>query len=142
MFLIGVFLAYLLMMLGCIYAGLSPLEVIDIPSILIVFFPTLILGYFSNRSQFIPAFKNLIFGGEYSELDRAAHAGIFKVMGKISLGSGWLGVMIGAIAMLKNLGKGDLSAWGVGCAAALITILYGYGFTYLFCVPAANKVRG
>ena len=90
MFLIGVFLAYLLMLLGCIYAGLSPLEVIDIPS----------------------------------------------------LGSGWLGVMIGAIAMLKNLGKGDLAALGIGCAAALITALYGYGFTYLFCVPAANKVKG
>jgi flagellar motor component MotA len=142
MFLVAVCISLIVLTMGIITAGLNPLSIIDVPSLIIVMAPTISFGYYSNSAQFNKAFKNLIYGGEYSESERASQARIFEVMGKVAIGASLIGTLIGCIAMLQNLGSGNSAAIGAGIAVALICPLYGTIFAVLFCFPAASKIKG
>ena len=65
--------------------------------------------------------------------------GIYKLAVRISIGSGFIGVMFGVIAMLGAMGSVsggmDLGALTRGAAVALITALYGLVFAFCLFLP-------
>ena len=65
--------------------------------------------------------------------------GIYKLAVRISIGSGFIGVMFGVIAMLGAMGSVsggmDMGALTGGAAVALITALYGLVFAFCFFLP-------
>ena len=53
--------------------------------------------------------------------------------------SGWCGVLIGAVIMLKNID--DPAAIGPGAAIAILTAFYGVVIGYLICLPIQTKLE-
>lgn len=136
-------LTIIFMALGVVTAGLNPLSIIDIPSVLIVFGPALASGCMVDGGNAVQsAVKDFIMDKkDLTPEQRNLNARIFRTMGNTAGGAGLVGVLIGAVAILRNLGTGDATAIGIGVAAALITALYGFGFKYLFCIPAEEKFK-
>ena len=69
--------------------------------------------------------------------EAAIAVGVYKLAVRMSIGSGFIGVMYGWIAMLGNMGGGgmDISALYGGLAVSLITILYGLVFAFCWFLP-------
>ena len=63
--------------------------------------------------------------------------GVYKLAIRVSIGSGFIGTLIGWIAMLGNMGGTgmDRSALTGGAATSLITILYGLVFSFCLFLP-------
>ena len=65
--------------------------------------------------------------------------GIYKLAVRISIGSGFIGVMYGVIAMLGAMGGSrggmDVGALYGGIAVSLITALYGLVFAFCLFLP-------
>ena len=65
--------------------------------------------------------------------------GVYKLAVRISIGSGFIGVMYGVIAMLGAMGSVsggiDMGALTGGAAVALITALYGLVFAFCLFLP-------
>ena len=53
--------------------------------------------------------------------------------------TGWIGVLIGAIIMLKNMD--DPAAIGPGAALMLLTALYGTIIAFMICWPLRTKLE-
>ena len=53
--------------------------------------------------------------------------------------SGWVGAIIGWVAIGANIE--DLDALGPGLAVSLLTILYGYVFAYFVCFPVIRRIQ-
>lgn len=127
---------------GLIVTGLSPLDLIDAPSIIMVVGPALVAGgMIGGFKQLIPAFLALTKEG-INERESALFQRIFKAMGDVGLGSGFIGTLIAAIQMLRNIASGDAAAIGAGVATAIITVLYGLAWKYYVCVPAEARLSG
>ncbi|MBP9889567.1 MAG: MotA/TolQ/ExbB proton channel family protein [Leptospiraceae bacterium] len=94
-----------------------------------------------GKSVYGQAFSTAFGSIQLAEKEKRDAANVFKLIGNVAVGFGWIGVLIGALAMLKNLGAGDMSALGIGIAADLITIFYAYILKYGFCKLAEYKVR-
>ena len=63
---------------------------------------------------------------------------VHKLAVRISIGSSFIGVMFGVIAMLGAMGAGngmDMGAFTQGSALALITTLYGLVFAFCLFLP-------
>ena len=63
--------------------------------------------------------------------------GVYKLAIRVSIGSGFIGTLIGWIAMLGNMGSRglDRAALTGGAATSLITILYGLVFSFCLFLP-------
>ena len=65
--------------------------------------------------------------------------GVYKLAVRISIGSGFIGVMFGVIAMLQAMGSGsggmDMGAITQGLALALISTLYGLVYAFTLFLP-------
>ena len=53
--------------------------------------------------------------------------------------TGWVGVLIGAVIMLKNID--DPAAIGPAAALMLLTALYGTIIAYFVCLPISSKLQ-
>ena len=53
--------------------------------------------------------------------------------------TGWIGVLIGLVIMLRNMD--DPAAIGPGMAIGLLTALYGTIIAYLICLPIQTKLE-
>ena len=62
---------------------------------------------------------------------------VYKLAARVSIGSGFIGVMIGLLAMLGNMGGVgmDIAALTGGTATALLTSLYGLVFSFCLFLP-------
>ena len=62
---------------------------------------------------------------------------VYKLAARVSIGSGLIGVMIGLLAMLGNMGGVgmDIAALTGGTATALLTSLYGLVFSFCLFLP-------
>ena len=62
---------------------------------------------------------------------------VYKLAARVSIGSGFIGVMIGLLAMMGNMGGVgmDIAALTGGAATSLITILYGLVFSFCLFLP-------
>ena len=63
--------------------------------------------------------------------------GFYKLSVRISIGSGFIGTLIGWIAMLGSMGSRELNRAELtgGAATSLITILYGLTFAFCLFLP-------
>ena len=63
--------------------------------------------------------------------------GISRLAVRVSIGSGFIGMLIGWISMLGNTGGSgmDIGALTGGAATSLITILYGLTFAFCLFLP-------
>ena len=69
--------------------------------------------------------------------DTVTAIGIYKLAFRVSIGSGFIGTVVGWIAMLKHMGGSniDRGAFTGGAATSLITILYGLTFAFCLFLP-------
>ena len=107
---------------------------IDVTSLICVLGPVLGGCLVAYGSEWGAAFK-LRPNREEAEIA----IGIYKLAVRISIGSGFIGVMFGVIAMLGAMGSVsggmDLGALTRGAAVALITALYGLVFAFCLFLP-------
>ena len=94
----------------------------------------LIIGgcLFSYGSEFGTAFKSAP-----TRTEAITATGVCRLAVRISIGSGFIGVMMGLIAILGNMvGTGiDIAALTGGTATALLTSLYGLIFAFMVFLP-------
>ena len=94
----------------------------------------LIIGgcLFSYGSEFGTAFKSAP-----TRMEAITATGVCRLAVRISIGSGFIGVMIGLIAMLGSMGDTgmDIAALTGGTATALLTSLYGLIFAFIVFLP-------
>ena len=111
-------------------------NIIDIPSILIVFGCTNGALLFSGRSiidAFIPLFsRKSLRSGDGEALRRASET--WHEAESYFVGSGFVGFLTGC-AIIANME--DTAHIRPGMAIAILTVLYGIFFKYLICKPIA-----
>ena len=64
---------------------------------------------------------------------------MYKRMKSYAQATGWVGVLIGAVIMLKNID--DPAAIGPAAALMLLTALYGTIIAYFVCLPISSKLQ-
>ena len=64
---------------------------------------------------------------------------MYKRMKSYAQATGWVGVLIGAVIMLKNID--DPAAIGPAAALMVLTALYGTIIAYFICLPISSKLQ-
>lgn len=72
-------------------------------------------------------------------LDVQEDSNLYRTMGVLSPMFGLIGTLFGIIQTLSNIS--DPAAIGRSMAVAITSALFGIGFSNMFCVPVANKIR-
>lgn len=72
-------------------------------------------------------------------LDVQEDSNLYRTAGVLSPMFGLIGTLFGIIQTLSNIS--DPSAIGRSMAVAITSALFGIGFSNMFCVPVANKIR-
>ena len=85
--------------------------------------------------------KEQISRGDLQKLKKELELGIliYSRMKTYAQATGWIGVLIGLVIMLRNMD--DPAAIGPGMAIALLTALYGTIIAYLICLPIQTKLE-
>ncbi len=118
MFYLGFFLSMAILAFAIFFSGLGFKAAFDPVSIGLTFLP----GILFAATMHSPATSKKIFGylvssSIDSEEDRRVAISYFQFLGNITVGSGIIMFMIGAFAMLLNLGAAALEALGIGIAS-------------------------
>ncbi len=72
-------------------------------------------------------------------LDVQENSNLYRTMGVLSPMFGLIGTLFGIIQTLSNIS--DPTMIGRSMAVAITSALFGIGFSNMFCVPVANKIR-
>lgn len=72
-------------------------------------------------------------------LDVQENSNFYRTMGVLSPMFGLIGTLFGIIQTLGNIS--DPTMIGRSMAVAITSALFGIGFSNMFCVPVANKIR-
>ncbi|PKM97859.1 MAG: hypothetical protein CVU79_06055 [Elusimicrobia bacterium HGW-Elusimicrobia-3] len=72
-------------------------------------------------------------------LDVSEDSNLYRTAGVLSPMFGLIGTLFGIIQTLSNIS--DPTAIGRSMAVAITSALFGIGFSNMFCVPVANKIR-
>jgi flagellar motor component MotA len=120
--------------LGIVFAGASLLAYINFPAFIVVVVPPCLLaiaafGLHSFGRSFAVAFQNV--AATTKELKVAL--AFFNVLGRVVLLSGFIGTMIGLIAMLANIE--DPEQIGPAMSIALVTLFYSLVLMCIVTVP-------
>jgi len=110
---------------------------VDPPSLIIVVTFTLGVLWLSGTS--IPQMFRALFSRDASAEECAAAAAGWGVACKAAHAAGWIGVLIGAVIILKNLD--DIGAIGPGLAICILTALYGLFVAYGLCMPCQRYLE-
>lgn len=71
----------------------------------------------------------------------SAQARFFRTLASLAPGFGLLGTLAGMVAMLRELGSGDIERVGSGMAVAMLATLYGVVLSNLIFKPIAIKIE-
>ena len=71
----------------------------------------------------------------------SAQARFFRTLAALAPGFGLLGTLAGMVAMLRELGTGDIARVGSGMAVAMLATLYGVVLSNLIFKPIAIKIE-
>jgi hypothetical protein len=127
-----------------IKVGFGANDILDVPSAIFVFIPAFIAPLATyNFAEYKTAFAIAFRSKEISKEEKESLAGFFTLMGNVAFGFGWMAFFLSHIAILKNLMSipdVKLDVYGIGFAASLITVLYGYIFKYGFCEIAEKRI--
>ena len=127
----------------------DPVTFLDIPSLIIVVGGTCALMLTSfplqdviNLSRYswhcvVPPKPDCDRDKVKSELEKGIL--MYKRIKSYAQATGWVGVLIGAVIMLKNID--DPTAIGPGAALMLLTALYGTIIAYFIYLPISSKLQ-
>lgn len=142
MFILGLltFLATLLM--AIMFSGEVDIF-IDVPSILVVYPPAILLTFGICSAQTCKTALRLLFDNELimdiTELKAAKH--VYTILGNSSLWLGGMGVLIGAVAIGVNMEVDVMDkVLGPAIAVCLLTALYGV-ILKVFCYIGEQKIQ-
>ncbi|GLR70428.1 hypothetical protein [Agaribacter marinus] len=139
MFLLGILVFIGISLLAMILGGEISMYS-NVPSFLMVIPPALIITIAATSKESRKNAFALLINEDLSlvkiELRAAKH--VFLTFGNLSLLMGWIGVLIGAIAMASNID--DLSYFGPAFAVCILTIFYGF-FIKGLCYAAESKIQ-
>lgn len=110
---------------------------IDIPSLIICVTFTLGVMWISGAS--LPGMIGALFATDLSEEARAEATSAWRLATHAVVASGVVGVLIGAVIMLRNLD--DIGSIGPGAAICIMTALYGITIGYGFFMPCRRYVE-
>ena len=111
---------------------------INVPSAIIVFIPALLAAKVRlGDDSMTQMFKTLFSGNvNVSEKTKAAYQASLSTMANVAITAGWLGVLIGAVAIASNVEPQHFTQMiGPAFAVCILTILYGY-IVKAFCMLA------
>lgn len=116
---------------------------INVPSLIIVFPPALMLTLASTSKQSRNHAMKLLFSEDadlnHTQLSAAKH--VFTIFGNMNLFMGWIGVVIGAVAMASNIEPESFSqVFGPAFAVCLLTLFYALLIKAL-CYAAEAKIQ-
>lgn len=131
---VGILVVLLGLMMGI---GSNLPTFIDPPSILIVVTFTLGALWFSGAS--IPAMARSIMPGELTTEQQRDAASAWALATRASVAAGVIGILVGAVIMLRNLD--DISQLGPGVAICILTAFYGLLVAYGLCDPCRRYVE-
>ncbi len=142
MFLIGTLLSFLCILGAVSYTGLEIFDLINFPTFLIIFFPVFFTGFLTYPKEFGNAFRSLFDSNKFSKKERQIHSNIFELMGRVSIGVGFIAFTIYFISEINN----HLIPFNIDTMLKVLTksflpIFYGLTWEYLFFLPASIKVR-
>src|SRR3989339_229938 len=111
---------------------------IDTPSFVIVFPPAILLALSSVPNYSMSCLVKL--NSNTFQLQQAK-VRFFRMMGTYSIRCGIIGTVIGFIQMAQSYDH-DQRNFGYCLAIDLITIFYGYTFSWFICNPIADWLEG
>jgi flagellar motor component MotA len=142
MFLIGSLLSLICILVALVYHGISPLEFINLPIFLILFFPVFFIGFLTHPKEFGNALQSLLKDDTYNKKQREVHSSIFEVMSKVSYGVGWISFIILMISNLKEGTEPILVDRIIRSGLkSFYPIFYGLFMHYIIFYPASIKVK-
>jgi flagellar motor component MotA len=138
MFLLGIFGFVIVVTLGMMLSGdISMFN--NVPSLLMVILPALLITLSSSSKQSRKNAFQVLFSEDVildnTELNAAKHT--FSTFGNMNMLMGWIGVIIGAIAMTANI---ESAVFGPAVAVCALTLLYALLIKTL-CYAAEAKIQ-
>ena len=105
---------------------------VDFASLIAVLGPVIDGNLMAYGSELSRAFKT-----DPTRTESITAVGVYKLAIRVSIGSGFIGTLIGWIAMLGNMSSRglDRAVLTGGAATSLITILYGLVFSFCLFLP-------
>lgn len=142
MFLIGIIVLVSMTLMAMIMSG-ELMMFVNVPSFLIVIPPALIITFASSEKKSRSNAFKLLFSEDLllskADLNSAKH--IFTTFGNMTMLMGWIGVIIGAIAMASNIKSEVFSdVFGPAFAVCVLTLLYALLIKAL-CYAAEAKIQ-
>lgn len=116
---------------------------INLPSLIIVIPPALMLTLASTSKQSRIHAMQLLFNEEtdLNSTELSAAKQVFTLFGNMNLFMGWIGVVIGAVAMASNIEPETFNqVFGPAFAVCLLTLFYALIIKAL-CYAAAAKIQ-
>ena len=146
MYLITVFMIGSAMYLAASAGGLSMGLYWDAVSAIFVLVPTFCLSVASySFGDLLNGFSNTFSDVKDKKLIKNSIS-LFEEMKNTCIMFGWIGTLIGWIVMSFSLGSGEgsmpnniLAKFGLSFGVSIITLLYGYLFSYLIFEPFKNQ---
>lgn len=142
MFLFGTLLSFLCILGAISYTGLEILDLLNFPTFLVIFFPVFFIGFLTYPKEFGNSFRSLFDSNKFSKKERLIHSNIFELMGRVSIGMGFIASAIFFISEVNN----HVIVFNLDSTLKILTksflpIFYGLTWEYLFFLPASIKVR-
>ena len=105
---------------------------VDFTSLIAVLGPVIGGNLMAYGSELSTTFKT-----DPTRTESITAVGVYKLAIRVSIGSGFIGTLIGWIAMLGNMSSRglDRAVLTGGAATSLITILYGLVFSFCLFLP-------
>ncbi len=131
------------LMIGLVLVGIlmsSPLEIFVDPASAMIVLGVTIGGSFASLppARIGQALKDSVSTGPIESEQALRSSGVFFRLSELAIGAGFIGTLIGLVAMLANMD--DPTAIGPAMAVALLTLLYGFLLSELFFRSAASDI--
>jgi flagellar motor component MotA len=141
MIVLGFILVLVVFAVSAIAAGSNPRIFLDGISFLMVFFPPLMMVFFSGMggdlARGVRALLNRKSGFAAAEL--RASSRVFKFLYRASIGSGFVASIMAAVLLLSSLH--DRAEMGMYIAVGILAILYGLIIGIFLYLPAGVALR-
>lgn len=130
--------------LGCFVAAMSmggsAAAFIDMPSLMIVVGPTILVGAsFHSPAGLISAFRDSLGAATIERASAQASLAALRTLRSLALACGGLGTFIGLVSMLRDLG--DPAKLGPAMAVALLAPMYGVMISETVLRPLAHRIE-
>lgn len=140
MFLFGTTIFMAAVVMAMMMSGNSIWMFINVPSLIIVIPPAVFLTLASSSMKSIKHAFIVLFSEhlDFEKVELVAAKQIFSFLGNMNMLMGWIGVIIGAVAIASNMD--DISAFGPALAVCILTLFYAL-LIKAMCFAAEAKIQ-